>query len=318
MGLFGFLKKKNLPASHSNEADNSYETKFEEEVLRTIPRYISMPGAAVDIRVRHRKTNKIISFAIAYPDQFNTWKTVKSVADRRGIIYSLLDEQLGPQLQLWQIMERFNDDRNSQKALELALQYMDATVEEQPDFNTAMARTYFLLTQFEQAEQYCLKAQKLDPGHIRTKRIYADILHCTGRHEQAHRLYEEILNAKLTRDQQLSLSVQQLLGFDGDYINSPVYAFSWLSNMEDTSEEIWDWANDEFYYSPYFRAQHAYRLIERQEHLRGLAKLLSLVEEMPWYKEAVVNCFHLIEQSGMQEQLKEEYNWLERLMAKEI
>ncbi|NIG55703.1 lipopolysaccharide assembly protein LapB [Chitinophaga sp. Cy-1792] len=315
MGLFDFFKKKNTAASEPPAGSNNQEALFAAEVFRTIPRYISKPGAAVEALLLHPETNEPTTWAALYPEQYNAWKAVKSLADRRGIIYSLLDNQLGQTLQLWQIMERFNDDRYPQKALEMSTKFMDEEQEQNPDFHSAMAKTYFILMQYEDALRHCDKAMALDSTSIRSRRIYADVLHVTGKHAEAHALYNEILNGKIPKDKEMSLSVQDLLGFDGDFINSPVYAFAWLSNGQEIPDTIWDWANEEFYYSPYFRSQYGYWLIRKQETLRGFTKLFCLVQEMPWCKEAARNCHSIIEQMGMKEQMKKERAWLEEVMA---
>ncbi|RFS20223.1 hypothetical protein DVR12_21145 [Chitinophaga silvatica] len=315
MGLFDFLKGKNTSNNQVDKQSKDYEEYFEEEVLKAIPRYICKPGADVNIKVRHQETNEVISFAQGFPEQFNTWKKVKSLADKRGIIYSLLDFQLAQHLELWQTIERFNDDRYAQRALELANKYKNDADEQNPDFQNALARTYFILTQYEEAEQHCLAALELAPTNIRSKRIYADILHCTNRQEKAHQLYEEILNEKLPKGKQISLSIKELLGFNGDVTNSPIYALMWLRDEKNISDEIWEWANNEFYYSPHFRSQYAYWLIEKKEYLRGFAKLLSLVKEMPWFTEAAINCYNLMKQLNLQDSMQEEKSLLEKIMA---
>ncbi|RAJ06548.1 hypothetical protein LX64_01675 [Chitinophaga skermanii] len=315
MGLFDFLKKKNAapqPATISaNSTIDPAIAQFDEQVFNTVARYICKPGAVIDLKLKNRETNEIMTFAAAYPEQFNNWKKVKSGADKRGIIYGILDEQMGGHLALWQVMERYNDDRYPQEALKIAIEHADETAEQQADFHAAFARSYFILQEFALAEKHCLMGLAIDAAHIRTKRIYADVLHCTNMHEQAHALYEEILSAKLPKDKEMSLPIQHLLGFDGDIVNSPVYAFSWLSNSPSMPQEIWDWANDEFYYSPYFRSQHAYWLLDRGEHMPALAKLFTLVKEMPWCKEAATNCLSLIEQLGMKDNMVDERKWLE-------
>lgn len=185
-----------------------------------------------------------------------------------------------------------------------------------PNYWNALARTHFILTKYEEAEQNCQVAIRLDSNSIRTKRIYADILHATGRQEQAHALYTEILKAKIPADEKKELPLQMLLGFDGDILNSPIYALGWLKADERVTEENWEWANEEFYYSPHFRSQYAYYLINKNEHLKGFVKLLSLSKEMPWFKEAVVNSYHLIDQLNLQENAKEDKERLKLIMDK--
>lgn len=318
MGLFDFLKnKKNQP--ENTPVDNQLQIdieRFEKELFATIPRYISKPGAEVNIKARHQETNEVIPFAIGFPEQFEPWRTVKSLADRRGIIYSLMDSQFGNQLELWQIIERFNDDRYAERALQIAIENKQESDEQNPNYWNALARTNFILTKYEEAEQNCLKAISLDNDNVRTKRIYADILHCTNRNEKAHEIYNEILNSKLPKDKQMNLPIQDLLGFDGDIVNSPIYAISWLKADKDINDETWEWANEEFYYSPHFRSQYAFHLIETNDHMKGFVKLLNLTKEMPWFKDGIINSYNLIDQLNLTDTMQEEKVRLKQIIDK--
>lgn len=318
MGLFDFLKNKKNQAENT-QANNQLQIdieRFEKELLATIPRYISKPGAEVNIKARHQETNEVIPFAIGFPEQFESWRTVKSLADRRGIIYSLIDSQFGNQLELWQVIERFNDDRYAEKALQIAQQHKQEADEKNPNFWNALAKTNFILTNYEEAEQNCLTAVKLDNNNIRTKRIYADILHTIGKHDKAHEIYNEILNLKLPKDKQISLPIQNLLGFDGDILNSPIYAISWLKADKNANAETWEWANEEFYYSPHFRSKYAFHLIETNEHMKGFVKLLSLSKEMPWFKDGVINSYNLINQLNLTDTMQDEKVRLKHIIDK--
>jgi hypothetical protein len=150
-----------------------------------------------------------------------------------------------------------------------------------------------------EAEDNCKKAIMLDSTNIRTKRILADILHCTNRHHEAHVLYAEILAAKIPKDKPVKIALQEMLGFHGDIVNSPIYALAWLKSDPMVTEDVWEWATYEFYYSPHFRSQHAYLLIQKGEHIKAFAKLYSLADEMPWYKEAVINSVNMMNQLGL-------------------
>lgn len=318
MGLFDLFKNKKEDEPGEKKPENNQVMtdidRFEKEVMAALPRYLSKPGANIKITARHKETNEVIPFAAGFPEQFEPWRTVKSLADRRGIIYSILDTQIGNQMELWQIIERFNDDRYAERALKVAHDHKNDRDERLPDFWNALARTYFILTRYKEAEQCCLKAMEMEPGNIRTKRIYADLLHVTHRQDKAHELYEEILKEKIPGGAEVKLPLQSLLGFDGDIVNSPIYAIAWLKGDKSINPEAWDWATEEFYYSPHFRALHAYHLIENGEHLKGLVKLLSLTKEMPWFKEAVLNSYKLIDELQLAGQLANEKQRLKSIM----
>src|SRR5262249_44751315 len=74
-------------------------------------------------------------------------------------------------------------------------------------------------------------------------------------------------------------------------VPSPIFAMDLaegLSNPEQ-SATFWRLAEIEFYDSPYFRMHHAYNLAKQGDMQRSFAKLLALVQEMPWLKEASLN-----------------------------
>lgn len=301
MGLFDFLKGKNKSVQ-KEQGDDILERdmkRFKKEIFAFIPRYMSTPGAEVDLKARHQETNEVVPFAVGFPEQFEPWRTIRSLADRRGIIYQLLDSQIGNSLELWQVIERFNDDRYAERALAIALEYKTEEDEKEANYWNALARTNFILTRYEDAEDNCLKALAIDTDNIRTKRIYADVLHCTNRQEKAHSLYNEIIECKVAKDKEMTLPIQNLLGFDGDIVNSPIYALSWLKGHKNMNEETWEWANDEFYYSPHFRFAYGAHLIETSDQMKGFIKVLTVSQEMPWYKDAVINSYSLIDQLGL-------------------
>lgn len=310
-----FFKKLFGGADHPPfAAPNPEVARFEQEFLATVPRYLGVPGAVVDIQARHPQTGAPIPFAEAYPEQFATWANVHSLADRRGIIYGILDETIGSKLDLWQVIDRFIDDRYPERALSLAVNNLEPADLKEPNYWVARARANFVLTHYAESEANVNQALALDHQHLRAKTMLADVYHQTDRQGQAHELYAEVLRAKLPNDQAMTLSAKQLLGFEGDILPSPVYAAAWLRADEATPAEVWQWAGEEFYYSPHFRAQHAYHLIESKEHLKGFVKLLNLAKEMPWYKEAVLNSYSLIDQLHLGNQMAEEKARLKGLM----
>lgn len=290
------------------------EEIFEREFQSTIPRYLSKPGINVDLKMRHKETNELMSFAEAFPEQFTTWKTIQSLNDRRGLIYSILDSIMGNDLKLWQIIERFTDDRYPQRALEIALAHANENDKYSADYWAAVAKTHFVLTDYAEAEKCANNALVLDAGNNRAKIVLADALHITGKTDAAHELYNEVLKDRLPRDKELSLTFAQLVGFDGNILPSPLYALDWLQSHPDTTIDTWNWAGNEFYYSPHFRAQHAYYMLKQKETMQGFVKLYTLAKEMPWYKEAVINSWHLMHQLGLAENMPEGKAWLENIM----
>lgn len=282
--------------------------------MLALRRYLSSPTVEGDFEMRDQHTGEKMPLALALPDHFAQWQGIRSLADRRSVIYKFLDQAMEGQLQVWQEMERYTDDRYAYQALELSALTGTNDDTASPDYLSALAKANFVLMRYQEAEEACLQALQKDPMHIRTKRVYADILHTTGRQEAAHQRYNEIIQAKVPEGAQGSLHIFDLLGFQGDIVNSPVYAYAWLTADPNVTDEIWDWAAQEFYYSPHFRAQHAYHLVRKGEEMKAFAKILALSEEMPWFKEAVVNAYHWMHQLNIAEHFPEKKAWLESEM----
>lgn len=343
MGIFDFFKKKqpvqpskeekhqtdknvgaeqiqpeeDIPSSGVDVTANGNDAEtFEYQINALIPRYLCLPDAT-DTKLNFKdELGNPIPPSEMFAKQFEEWKGIRSFADRRGLIFSILDRFLADKMELWQTVERLNDDRQADKALQLASVIEAAPEEKQnPNYWSALARTYLILYRYEDAENCCDKAFRLDKNDIRTKRIYADILHVTNRHDEAHKIYNEILEQKLPKDQRTSMELQDLLGFKGDIMNSPIYAFAWLQNNENVTDEFWDWANEEFYYSPHFRTQYSYLLINKGETMKGFVKFLVLSKEMPWFKEAVVNSLSLIDQLNLKGHFAEDLVRLEKIVS---
>ena len=314
MSFFTNQFNRSAASNESGGQINTPEEIFDWEFQSTIPRYHSKPGLNTGLKLRNKETNEVTTFADAFPEQFSTWKTIQSKPDRRGLIYSILDSFMGNDLHLWQIIERFTDDRYAPRALEIANAHANENDRYNASYWAALAKTNLVLTNYSEAESNASNGLTLDAGNTRAKIVLADLYHVTGKTEAAHALYNEVLQERLPRTGELSLTFAQLVGFDGAILPSPFYALDWLQQHPDTTADTWNWANDEFYYSPHFRTQHAYYLLKQKETLKGFVKLFTLAKEMPWFKEAVINSWQLIHQLGMADNAPNEKAWLEETM----
>lgn len=313
--LFGLSNIKNeqaAPASAMTDIE-----LFDKEFLAAAARYTSRPKEEMSMRVRSEDTNEVIPFAVAFPDEFNAWKEVKSIWDRRGIIYKILDNSIGESMKLWQVIERFNIDRYPEHALKMAAEHATGPDLTDANFHMAVARSYFILTRYKEAEERAGKALNLVPNHLKAKILLGDIWHYTHKEEQAHELYNEVLRIKLLNDNRKSQGICELVSFEHDLLHSPVYAIALLRSDPAVTEATWDTIACEFYHYPHFRAAHAYFLIQKGEHMKGFAKLMILSKEMPWYKEGVINSYSLMQQLGLESQMGADKARLEDIIRRE-
>ncbi|MCF6401277.1 hypothetical protein L3C95_00220 [Chitinophaga filiformis] len=313
--LFGLKNNKNGQAT-SAPALTDIEL-FDKEFLAAAARYTSRPKEEMSMRVRSEETNEVIPFAIAFPEEFEAWKEVKSIWDRRGIIYKILDNSIGESMKLWQVIERYNIDRYPEHALKIAAEHATGPDLTDANFHMAVARSYFILTKYKEAEERAQKALHLVPNHLKAKILLGDIWHYTHKEERAHELYNEVLRVRLFNDNRKSLSMQELVNFEHDLLHSPVYAIALLKSEPAVTEATWDTMAGEFYHYPHFRAAHAYYLIQKGEHMKGFAKLMVLSKEMPWFKEGVINSYSLMQQLGLEPQMGADKARLEDIIRRE-
>ncbi len=312
MGLFNFFKKTNTSKLDNNISD---EQRFEVEFLATIPRYLSIPKAQVEYEIRSEQSNRLLLMAEAFPEQFDAWKTAVTIAEKRRIIYAALDDKFLTQLELWQVMERFTKDCSPEKALLIASENSTINDMVSADYWASLANANFILTNYSQAEANSFKALEIDPTNKRGKIALADIYHINEKYNEAHEIYNKILEKELGFNKKKNLNISELVGFDADILNSPIYAYSWFTNDTQIDQDTWKIAYEEdFYYSPHFRFQYAHYLLRINEKKRCFLELLDLSDEMPWFKDGVLNAYNLIHQFRLEDQLEDDKARLQKLI----
>ncbi len=293
------------------------EQAFKKEIENTLPYYFSNPEMQeVEFVLNAQDGTKLMPH-VAFPEEFNQWQTIRSVWDRRSLIFSIFDKLLNHKLDLWQSIERFTIDRYTNKALEIAQEHGKGRHLSDANYWYALGRAQFYAGMPVEAEQSVEECLKIDPKHKRGRLVKADILHCTNRTEVAHAIYLDVIKEQVTGNEEGQRTLKDLVGFKG-LIHSPMYALAWLEHHPDVTEEAWDKIAEDFYYSPHFRASHAYFLIktnDRANQAKGLSKLGVLSQEMPWFKEAIINTHSIIHQLGLQDAMKDEKERLEKIMA---
>ena len=302
MGFFDKLfgkkeEQQDLKSSSDKSQPIIGDMQFDIEVYETMSRFCSIPNLPLDAETVP------IHLSTVFTQQYDSWKSIKSLPDRRRVIYSVLDSIMGDMLQLWQVMECFIQTRQAEQALKIAKLEQTSSDLENPNYWASLSRTNFVLTNYSEAESNALKGLEIDSTNKRLKIILADIYHFTNKQIEAHRIYDEILEESISKERTEDLHMYELWGFEGNILNSPIYASSWLKADKNATEENWNWAGDEFYYSPHFRSQHAYYFIANKDYVKALVKLLTITKEMPWYREAVFNANNLIEQLSQVEAL---------------
>ena len=256
-----------------------------------------------------------------YNDAYEEWKTIQSVWDRRTVVYNVLDKVCLKHLDKWQLIERLTIDRRPDHAARFIEEQGSADDFKNADFLTSAARCYFYLSSYEKAIQYARAALEMIASHKRARLILADALHLTGDHDTAHRIYKEVLSeSNLKETTRTAIGLDEIVDFHNDIVHSSVYAVALLNDSGEIDEGMWIKVATEFYHCPYFRSQHAYWLFGRKEHLKGLAKLIAISTEFPWFRDAIVNGKKAIlqfrEQTRSSDFAEEELAYMDHLIEK--
>jgi hypothetical protein len=302
-GLNAELLEKVNKMMNSNQPASSKkpEEEFEKEVLESLQRYYFTPG--LDIRMNLTGADgALYKYHEALDHTFAEWKNVQSKWDRMHVLFNLWDLSDFKKLEKWQIIQRYNNDRLPVKSLE----YQTKNIKEE-DFRdvrilVALAKMNRLLSKFSKARSIIDFAYKNMPGNAKVQVEYANILHLSGNEKEkelAHQLINSILEEKIKQSTATTIGLLNFFYFSPGYLDSSVFAASFLSNGEAAIIE-WDKMAEEYYYCPVFRYEHAVKLSKTGDSLRALAKLNSLADEFPWYKQGVATTIDIISQLRIQ------------------
>lgn len=306
---------KNLFGKKKIIEDKEFTLDFND----ALKRYVGISDGEVEYEFKDKKGN-VIPPSYAFEGTYNEWKNIKSVWDRRSVIFSALDEIYISKIPKEQIIERFVIDRYAEKALMFSEEYSNEDDFKNADFLASLSKCHFFLSNYDESKKLATQALEIESDNKKAQIALADSLHLTNEHNKAHEIYQNIIkNSKLKDWSKEEINVIEIIDFNNDILNSSVYAVGLLSN-EETDEVTWDKASEEFYHCPYFRSQHAFWLLKNDENLRGMAKLLSCAQEFPWYKDAVINAKSGIQQFREQMNSKDiwedELNYLSEIIEK--
>ncbi|MDL5047815.1 hypothetical protein QQ054_17500 [Oscillatoria amoena NRMC-F 0135] len=249
-----------------------------------------------------------------YADLYKQWLTIESGWDRRTLLYKFFDTIVTLEDE-WEIAERFLVDRYADKALPFVEKGL-ANLEGKDEFvrsqtYTTASRVYLALRNTDKALEMGEKAVAELKNHNAAWAAYADALHCKSKHHEAHEIYNRLLNQNVESGI-TSTRIEFILGTWGA-VNSPIFAFEFLTDY-DLTHGLWEWASTEYYYSPQFRMEHAFRLLKSGEQSKAIVKTLVLSQEMPWYKDAVLNAHNMLIQSGLSQKMENEVVRLEKII----
>jgi tetratricopeptide (TPR) repeat protein len=288
----------------NKNGDAELRQRFDDEFLRTVHRFKIVAGfESFQFRLLHPETRQPMTPHEGLAGTFEDWKKIQSVWDRRRLIFDVLLEMMGRSMAVWHIARIFTANREPQRALKLL---DDNPVAEQNSKEFAAycaARGNAFIKQQRPAEalEWIRKTSQIEPQNRELKILLADALALSGEWESASPIYTELMQnaagVQTKADNDISRMFDQMFAVETGAVPSPVLAIEIASRLQNKEQirEFWQQGEAEFYDSPYFRMHHAYYHASQGDFPRALAKLVALVQEIPWLKEANINLLALFE-----------------------
>ncbi|MBV8328021.1 hypothetical protein [Chryseobacterium sp.] len=296
-----FLKMLNK-TSEDPEIETNTPELFREEVYHSIRQYYSSPDYNVEFNLQDDKGN-LYQEHEAFNYTFSQWKQIRSVWDRKSVLFEQWDETEFNKLQKWQVIERFVKDRHSLKAVDFQKTHIN-----QEDFQDirliiALSKLYRTLDAIPNALHYAKGAYELRPDLDIVRIEYANVLHLSQNDDdkkRSHQLINELIENKIKSEgDQEEIGLLNYFVFSEGYIDSSIYAINFLIAGK-CDEETWQKMAEEYYWCPVFRFEHAVFLSNHGESLKALAKLNALASEFPWFTQGVLASVDVIQQLRVQ------------------
>ncbi|RSC93956.1 hypothetical protein [Tenacibaculum singaporense] len=290
-------KSKEVTKEPSLSYDSNTPDLFKIELYDSLNRYYSSPELNIELNLVDKKGNKLKEHE-GLDHTYSEWKKIRSIWDRRSLLFEQFDQTEFNNLKSWQVIERFVKDRYGLKAIEFLKTNIDKNDFDDVRLVVALSKLYRVLNSLNSSMKYAKGAYELRPDLDITKVEYANILHLTGTEEEkeeAHKLMNEVLKKRIENENSDEIVLLNYFRFSKDYIDSSVFAISFLL-QGNCDIETWDKIAEDYYWCPLFRHEHAVLLGNQGESLKAIAKLCSLSDEFPWYKPAVSSSIDAINQ----------------------
>lgn len=168
----------------------------------------------------------------AFNSTFEEWKEVRSVWDRRSILFSLWDNSEMNKISKWQIIERFVKDRYGLKAIDFKENNITDNDFENIRLMVSLSKLYRVMNAYENALHYAKYAYEARPDIDIIKVEYATVLHLSDNEEdkiKSHNLMNEVIENKIKNNDAKEIPLLNYFVFSKDYIDSSVFAALYLN-----------------------------------------------------------------------------------------
>lgn len=265
-----------------------------------IDKFKSISGLkSLSIDLKHPETNQPMTAYEQIPDIYKQWQEIRSSWDRQSLMFSVIYDLVGEYMKPWQVANYLIADRNPFQAFEILQDASsDNWDEDYPPHCAALAKSLCSLTYYEESLVWAEKAYQLEPSNPHFETILADAYFLTDRTEESSKIYQSRISlVPPSPSDSIYDMFLETFSIEQEVLPSPIFAIQLGQQLSDPkqSAEFWKLAEAEFYYSPYFRSHHAYYLASKGQIKECLAKLIALVQEMPWLQEASLNLKYIFD-----------------------
>jgi len=289
--------------SPTEQLSSKSEKKFEAELYESLRKYYSMPDPAYQFAINLTGDDgTIYKPHQAFNAIFDRWKEINSKWDRISLIFEFWDGSDFQKLSKWQVIERYNNDRQPLQALKYQTNNIKQNEYNEVNLLVALAKMNRLLSNLSKAREIIDYIFEYAPDQHKVKVELANILHLSDNEkdkQRAHEIINKIIEEKIKNEDTTKISLLNYFRFSKDYIDSSVFAASFLIAGSATLDD-WDEMANEYYYCPVFRYEHAVKLSKSGDAIHALAKLNALADEFPWYKTGVIGAIEAISQMRVQ------------------
>jgi len=313
------LQSVNQFLSKSNLEHNTPEL-FKHELYDSLNRYYSTPDFNPHLNLTD-ENGVTYKEHEAFNSTFEEWKEIRSVWDRRSVLFSLWDTSEITKIGKWQIIERFVKDRYGIKGIDFHENHIQKEDFENIRLMVSLSKLYRVMDSYENSLQYIKYAYEARPDIDIIKVEYATVLHLSDKEEdkvKSHNLMNEVIENKIKNSDAKEIPLLNYFVFSKDYIDSSVFATIYL-NIGNCDLETWDNLAEEYYWCPNFRYEHAVFLSKAGESFRAIAKLNSLANEFPWFAKGVLANIDAIKQfrdlNGDPSFMSEEMNQMKKYLS---
>lgn len=279
--------------------DAEFDAAWEAAMPR-FTRIADLPG--LKINLRHPETKAILPPHEGLAGTLDEWAQIQSVPDREACLFETALDLVGQDLPPWAIANVLTHLRHPDEAFDVLQKAPEPESggEDCARHCAAYARALLSLARHEVGLEWAKAAAAADPESTDYQVLLADALSLAGRDEDAQPLYAGALASSPAAAEVMSSEVETMFATifsrESGAVPSPIFALE-IGNMlsdEEQAAQFWAFAEAEYYDSPHFRMQHAYRLLEGGNIAESIAKLAALVREMPWLREASFNLLELL------------------------